>query len=125
MEPISREKSPEPEQKPIENRSCKKLFFKSLVLEKHAEKPKQLLLQDDREQDVKEVVQDVKEEPKVIFSLRSLLDFKHVMREQGDLQMPDPKKNGRCRKRPNYNNSKRAFFATGRPPSTQELLACC
>ena len=129
--PKARPKSPEPEKQEaekieIDKGDSKKTYFKSLLREKQegskhqdAEGPKQPLLQDDLEECAN------KEMVRVTFSLRSLLDFKHMMREHGDLQLPDPKKNDRrCRKRPNYSNSKRAFFAKGRPPSTQEFLAC-
>lgn len=59
----------------------------------------------------------------VHFSLDNLLEFKHSIREFGDLQEHQPKnEERRCRKRPNYDNSKRAFYAKGRPPSHQELL---
>lgn len=69
--------------------------------------------------------EDQKQDDGMRFSLRSLLDFKHSMVEHAELEQSDhPKKKDdrRCRKRPNYNNSKRAFFAKGRPAKYHEFL---
>lgn len=88
-------------------------YFQSL-----ARSPKQV--GGDARRDASETMKHV---VNVHFSLDNLLEFKHSIREFGDLQEYQPKnEERRCRKRPNYDNSKRAFYAKGRPPSHQELL---
>lgn len=72
---------------------------------------------------------DAKEEAKetmkhVSFSLSGLLDFQHSLREHSDLEKIESKEGDRrCRKRPNYDGTQRAFFAKGRHPSCHQLLA--
>ena len=59
------------------------------------------------------------QESMVSFSLQSLLDFQHSLREHAALG-ESKEADRRCRQRPNYNNSKRSFFAKGRTPIHHE-----
>lgn len=69
--------------------------------------------------------EETKKVEAVRFSLRSLLDFQNTMRDHADLHQPDPKESDRrCRKRPNYDTRKRAFYAKGRPKARDRLLVC-
>ena len=66
--------------------------------------------------DAREAAKDT--EAAVRFSLDQLLEFQQKMRDFRMLKEEhDPP-----RKRPNYNNTKRAFSAKGRPPNHQESL---
>ena len=91
----------------------RKNFFKALRAEKHT---------CHTEKEVSE--EDQKHDEGIRFSLRSLLDFKHSMVEHAEVEQSDPghkKVDQRCRKRPNYNNRKRAFFSK-QPPHHQFLV---
>lgn len=76
-----------------------------------------------KEQKLVQVGGDAREEAQksmVSFTLKDLLDFQHRARDFAELQHEPDGKN--IRKRPNYNNSKRAFFAKGRRPMNHEFL---
>lgn len=94
------------------NKGIRRKFLRTLASEskkKKEEKPVQ-------------VGGDAREEAKksmVSFTLSSLLDFQHRARDFAELQH-EPERNKR--KRPNYNNSRRAFFAKGRQPMNHEFL---
>lgn len=93
----------------------RKEFFKVLRGEKHTCHAEKQVSEEDQKQD-----------DGIRFTLRSLLDFNHSMVEHAELEQSDPrnkKDDRRCRKRPNYNNSKRAFFAKGRPATHHEQCA--
>ena len=94
----------------------RKKFFKGLK----DEKPKESVVAvSDTEREETKKVEAVR------FSLRSLLDFQNTMRDHADLHQPDPKESDRrCRKRPNYDTRKRAFYAKGRPKARDRLLVC-
>ena len=61
-------------------------------------------------------------EPKVDFTLGRLLDFQHFRKVHADLNLTKKEVGNDRRKRPNYDNKKRKFFAKGRPPMTHGLL---
>ena len=110
------------EDPPVGN--LKRSFFQSLKrdrgkCENHESQQKEVK----EVKEVKEKVEETRENVTVSFSLDSLLDFQHSMREHEDLNREDPRNKGRCRKRPNYNNNGRAFFAKGRQPQYHEPLA--
>ena len=99
-----------------ETENQRKKFFKGLKNEKPNESA--ATVSDTEREETKKV-------EAVRFSLCSLLDFQNTMRDHADLHQPNPKESDRrCRKRPNYDTRKRAFYAKGRPKAHDRLLVC-